>query len=562
MSRPPALLPIAEALHEASPGCGGGGAMAASAPAGTAFGEPAPHARAVPLGRLLIPGRDGACLAFPITKEDIIIGRCVVGKGCGVRRRVSEAAVRGRFSAARAPRRVRRHPLSQPSPPARPLFLHSASPYDSPIPPPPSDPTCDIVLAPREISRRHARLQVRPGGRVWVSSLGREPVAICGVPVQPGGAPVLLPPGAALQVKLAASVREIRYEAPEVTTGSAPGAPRTVLGELQVPAGAGMSRLAVAASPRVAAGKPVVAAAPAPAPPAAEEMEVGNDQENAPGALVPAPPAAAKRRPAPAPPAPAPPAPAPSPPRPAPPRKSVRFAATPAGAAAGGGDGGGIDPAGTPVSGHPAPASVEGGAGRHGGGSAPVLDVRGEDTAAFQAWARGDGPGTAPPAAAPQSVGSKRASCSGSRLGTPAVRSGGGGREEEGGAAAAPGGGGRSGRRRSSTRAAAAAAAAAITLAAEEVADAAVDEDPAPAILALPAPPLAAAVPSQVVVRTLRLSTADATVELPASLFASPAGGGGSGTGTVAIVVPAALTAAGDVEIRIPAVSCFFFSQK
>jgi len=409
-----------------------------------------------------------------------------------------------------------------------------------------SDPTCDIVLAPREISRRHARLQVRPGGRVWVSSLGKEPVCVGGVPVPPGGAPVLLPPGAAVQVKLAASVREIRYEAPEVTVSlAATATPRAVLGELQAPPAAGRSRLA-AASP--VARKP----APVAAPPAADEEdeEMEDDQENAPVAA--AAPAAAK-------PAPAAEEEDAASPAQAPPRKSVRFAATPAGA---GSCGGAAPPLGTPASGHPVPASVDGGAVAPPSGAPGVVDVRGDDTAAFRAWAAGDGegPAGAPPGAAaapPLSVGTKRRSCSGSRLGTPAVRSsgsggGGGGADHTAGARAA------GGRRRSSTRAAAAAVAAAITLAAEEAADAAMEEG-APArpdaLLALPAPPLvaahaAAAAPS--VVRTVRLSAADATVELPAALFASPAA---VGAGTVSIVVPAALAASGDVEIRIPAVS-------
>jgi len=382
-----------------------------------------------------------------------------------------------------------------------------------------SDSACDLVLPRREVSRTHATLTARDGG-VWLASAGREPVCVDGAPALH---PVRLRPGAVIEIALEGRSKVIRFEGGGGSGGDETVAivgrgARAVLGALP-------TNVPLAGPPRA------FKAAPPPPPPPPPARAGGG------GASALLPRAAA--------------APPPPPPRPAfsPGQIARAAAALAARRAAGGGTAG---PPATRLAPRPRPPPAQAAAGgvfvpcqnelaaRRAALRRVVRAVGGEATADTAA-ADASTPGAALPPADP-----KRKSVRFAPLpplaGTP-----------DGVVADATASVGRPPRGRAtplvdlcaaSTPALAAWAAGGGTYA-TPIAPLSVASKRLSRSGSRHGTPRAALLPPPA--RTLRLSLADADVHLPPALFAeAPAGG-------VALVVPAALAASGDVRVLIPA---------
>lgn len=76
------------------------------------------------------------------------------------------------------------------------------------------DHSCDIRIVNKEISRKHAEVYVEDNGAVFISSMGREPVAVNGAPVT---SPLELATGDKIEVLLENRTRVFYFQGDDET---------------------------------------------------------------------------------------------------------------------------------------------------------------------------------------------------------------------------------------------------------------------------------------------------------------------------------------------------------
>ncbi|EFN55790.1 hypothetical protein CHLNCDRAFT_57709 [Chlorella variabilis] len=179
-------------------------------------------------GKLIIVGKEGcADLEFPLDKKSILIGR--------------QAASQGASSAARRLLGGDRQPAAGDS----------------------RDHSCDIRIVNKEISRKHAEVYVEDNGAVFISSMGREPVAVNGAPVT---SPLELATGDKIEVLLENRTRVFYFQGDDETVQIRAPPARPPLAD------ANAALAAVPAAKPAAKGDDGPARRPAPPPASARSM--------------------------------------------------------------------------------------------------------------------------------------------------------------------------------------------------------------------------------------------------------------------------------------------------